>query len=847
MMNLAEYRRTASHLADYLPWVALVTEGVVLNKDGSFQRSAKFRGPDLDSAVAAELVGIAGRLNNAFRRLGSGWAIFVEAERHPSNSYPDSIFPDPASALLDAERKAEFEEEGAHFESSYVLTFTWLPPAEDAARAETWLYEGREQSGVDPHEILRTFMDRTDRVRALLHGFMRECRWLDDSETLTYLHSTISTKRHRVRVPETPIYLDALLADQPLTGGLEPRLGDQHLRILSVVGFPVATTPGILDELNRLAFPYRWSTRAILLDKTDATKLLTKIRRQWFAKRKSIAAILKEVMTNEQSVLVDTDAANKAADADMALQELGADAFGMAYVTATITVWDADPRIADEKLRLVEKVIQGRDFTAMLETVNAVDAWLGSLPGHLYANVRQPPISTLNLAHMIPLSAVWAGPERDEHFGAPPLLYAKTEGSTPFRFSLHVGDVGHTLVVGPTGSGKSVLLALMALQFRRYARSQVFAFDFGGSIRAASLAMGGDWHDLGGGLTEGSENSISLQPLARIHDVHERAWAADWLVAILAREGVTITPDVKEHIWTALTSLASAPVEERTITGLTVLLQSNDLKQAIRPYCVGGAYGRLLDAEAEQLGTASVLAFETEGLMGTGGAPAVLSYLFHRISDRLDGSPTLLIIDEGWLAMDDPGFAAQLTQWLVTLRKKNASVIFATQSLAQIEKSTIAAEIVDSCPTRLLLPNDRAIEPQITAIYRRFGLNDRQIEILARAVPKQDYYCQSRRGNRLFELGLSEIGLALCAASSKSDQTLIAQIVAEHGRDGFLAAWLAAREVGWAVDLIPISPTRRHPHDLASHSWLPARHRVAVRYRHAGADFGNASPCAHCL
>ena len=228
----------------------------------------------------------------------------------------------------------------------------------------------------------------------------------------------------------------------------------------------------------------------------------------------------------------------------------------MAYVTATVTVWDADPRTADEKLRLVEKVIQGRDFTATPETINAVDAWLGSLPGHLYANVRQPPISTLNLAHMIPLSAVWAGPERDEHFAAPPLLFGKTEGSTPFRFSLHVGDVGHTLIVGPTGAGKSVLLALMALQFRRYAGAQVFAFDFGGSIRAAALAMGGDWHDLGGDLSGGSEASVSLQPLARIHDVPERAWAADWIVAILTREGVAITPEVKEHIWTALTSLA---------------------------------------------------------------------------------------------------------------------------------------------------------------------------------------------------------------------------------------------------------------------------------------------------
>ena len=803
MMNLAEYRRTASRLADYLPWVALVGEGVVLNKDGSFQRTAKLRGPDLDSAVAAELVAVAGRLNNAFRRLGSGWAIFVEAQRSEAATYPVSIFPDAASALVDAERKAEFEEEGSHFVSGYFLTLLWLPPAEDAARSESWLYEGRETSGVNPWEQVRGFIDRTDRVLALLDGFMPDCHWLDDAGTLTYLHSTISTNRHRVRVPEVPVYLDALLPDQPLAGGLEPRLGNQHLRVLTITGFPGATTPGLLDELNRLAFPYRWSTRAILMDKLDATKLLTRIRRQWFAKRKSIAAILKEVMTNEQSALVDTDAANKAADADMALQELGADVAGMTYVTATITVWDEDVRRADEKLRLVEKIVQSRDFSVMVETVNAVDAWLGSLPGHAYANVRQPPISTLNLAHMIPLSAVWAGEARDEHFNDAPLLYARTEGSTPFRFSLHVGDVGHTLVVGPTGAGKSVLLALMALQFRRYSRSQIFAFDFGGSIRAASLAMGGDWHDLGGELTDAADTSVSLQPLARIHETSERAWAADWIVAILTRENIQITPDVKEHIWTALTSLASAPVGERTMTGLAVLLQSNDLKQALRAYCVGGPYGRLLDAETEQLGSADVQAFEIEGLVGTGAAPAVLSYLFHRIGDRLDGRPTLLIIDEGWLALDDDAFAEQLREWLKTLRKKNASVIFATQSLSDIDGSAIAPAIIESCPTRLLLPNERAIEPQITAIYRRFGLNDRQIEILARATPKRDYYCQSRRGNRLFELGLSDVGLALCAASSKSDQALIAEICAEHGRDGFLVAWLKAHGLDWAAELIP--------------------------------------------
>jgi type IV secretion system protein TrbE len=290
-----------------------------------------------------------------------------------------------------------------------------------------------------------------------------------------------------------------------------------------------------------------------------------------------------------------------------------------------------------------------------------------------------------------------------------------------------------------------------------------------------------------------------------VDDAGERAWAAEWVAALLGRESVTITPELKEHLWSALSSLASAPISERTITGLSVLLQSNALKQALQPYTVAGPWGRLLDAEAERLGEADVQAFETEGLIGAGAAPAVLAYLFHRIGDRLDGRPTLLIIDEGWLALDDPGFAGQLREWLKTLRKKNASVIFATQSLADIDGSSIAPAIIESCPTRLFLPNERALEPQIAAVYRRFGLNDRQIEILSRATPKRDYYCQSRRGNRLFELGLSEVALAFTAASSMTDQAAIADLLTANGRDGFAAAWLRAKGLDWAADMLTLS------------------------------------------
>lgn len=805
MMRLAEYGSKAAKLTDFLPWAALVAPGIVLNKDGSLQRTARFRGPDLDSATPAELVATAGRLNSAFRRLGSGWAVFVEAQRLPARVYPSSDFPDTVSALVDAERRAQFEEVGSHFESAYFLSLVWMLPADDASRAERWLYEGGEDGGADPREHLASFTTRTDSLLGLLEGFMPEAAWLSDEETLTYLHSTISTRRQRVRVPETPMHLDALLADSGLVGGLAPRLGDAHLETLTIIGFPTSTWPGLLDDLNGQAFEYRWATRAICLDKTDAAKLFTRIRRQWFAKRKSVAAILKEVMTNEASTLMDSDAANKAVDADEALQELGSDMVGAAYVTATVTVWDEDAGAAEAKLKAVEKIVQGRDFTCMTESLNAIEAWLGSLPGHLYANVRQPPLSTLNLAHMIPLSAVWAGPARNAHLDGPPLFYAETEGSTPFRFSTHVGDVGHTLIVGPTGTGKSVLLALMALQFRRYVGAQVFAFDFGGSIRCATLAMGGDFEDLAGAISD-AKDAVALQPLERIDDPTERSWAQDWLTGLLGREGVAIDPVAKDHLWSALTSLASAPTEERTLTGLSVLLQSQDLKRALQPYCLGGPFGRLLDAEHEALGSADVQAFETEGLIGTPAAPAVLAYLFHRIEGRLDGRPSLIIVDEGWLALDDVTFGGQLKEWLKTLRKKNASVIFATQSLSDIDGSGIAPAIIESCPTRVFLPNERAFEPQIAAIYRRFGLNDRQIEILARATPKRDYYAQSRRGNRLFELGLGEVALAFTAASSKGDHAAITELLAEIGPEGFAAAWLRRRGLDWAVELLDPNP-----------------------------------------
>ncbi|MBX9746511.1 MAG: conjugal transfer protein TrbE, partial [Hyphomonadaceae bacterium] len=584
MLDLRQYRQSGAKLSDYLPWAALIAPGVVLNKDGAFQRTLAFRGPDLDSSTPAELMGASARLNNALRRFGSGWCVHVEARRDAAPGYPDSVWPDALSWLIDEERRQVFETAGARFESRYFMTLAWLPPAERQGQIEGMLFEGgpTKAATVDYAAHLVRFQQECDQLLALLESLMPDARWLSDEETLTYLHDCISDHPHRVAVPATPFHLDALLPDAALVGGLAPRLGRKHLQIISVRSFVTETEPGLLDALNRLPISYRWVSRFLPLDREEARRELEKIRKRWFSKRKGLATMLREALFKEESALQDNDAANQTADADMALQELGADAVSAGFATLTLIIGEENEEQARESVRLIQQVADGLGFVTQLESVNAVEAWLGSLPGSAYADVRRPILLTPSLAHLLPTSAVWAGPARNAHLKGPPLMLTATDGATPFRLDLHVGDVGHTMIVGPTGAGKSVLLATLAAQWLRYADAQVYLFDKGRSARATVLGLGGDFFDLG------EDGALGLQPLERIDEADERAWALDWLCGVIAGANVTVTPELRAELWRTLEVLAERPPQDRTLTLYMALVQNASVRAALAPFTHAG-------------------------------------------------------------------------------------------------------------------------------------------------------------------------------------------------------------------------------------------------------------------
>ncbi|MGD9153318.1 MAG: conjugal transfer protein TrbE [Gammaproteobacteria bacterium] len=806
-MKITEYKKHPDRLADLLPWAALIAPGIVLNKDGSLQRTLSFRGPDLASSTEPQLVSITARLNNALKRFGSGWTMYIEARRQPYTSYPaTSSFPDPVSWLVDAERRDRFEHSGISFESYYYLTLQYLPPEETTTKISklfvTKTNNAAQTNKTAQQESLDFFQIATQRFYNILQDFMFEVAFLNDDETLTYLHSTISTKNHIIKAPEIPMYLDAFLADTPLITGISPQLGDYHIKTISVLGFPFATQPALLDQLNQLSINYRWMTRFIPLDKLEAEKQLKRYKQKWFAKRKGMLNLLQEVFTKSESQLLDTASVEKTKDADEALKELAEDYVSFGYYTATVTVMDKNLEKATAMRHEVEKIINSLGFTTIAETFNAVEAWLSSLPGQAYANVRKPILHTLNLAHLMPFSATWSGQKQDYHLQASSLMYVHTHGRTPFRFTLHIGDVGHTMIIGPTGSGKSVLLTTLALQFRRYKNAQVFVFDKGGSFLATTIGVDGGYYELGK-RDQQNKQYLEFQPLANIDDEAEKIWAAEWLLGLLINEEITINPEVKSAIWEALSSLAQMPKHQHTLTGLCALVQNQMIRDALSTYTVSGPFGHILDAEHEIECGNSLQCYEMEELMTMPSIIApILSYLFHRLEKRFTGAPTLLVLDEAWLFLDHPIFASKVRNWLKSLRKKNVSVVFATQSVDDIIKSNIASALLEACPARILLPNDRTLEPQIKTAYEKLGLNEQQLSILATAIPKKQYYYTSRLGNRLFDLELGPVAMSFCAASTPKDQQIVKEIIAKHGRKNFLPNYLSRKNLNWAWEIV---------------------------------------------
>jgi len=797
MLNLRKFRSRARGVSDLLPYAALIAPGIALCKDGTLLAGFVAHGQDTASSTSDELAFVSAQFNNAVKLLGSGWMLHVDAVRsiHHAYSRPeDSHFPDPVSQLIDDERRAFFSG-GVCYRTKTVVILSFKPnfgAEKMTAAAKTG---GGSSTALERslEFFQNTLLEFEDALSAVLHlKRLADYAEVDEtgssarySELLSHLQLCLTGIEQPVQIPDTPMYLDALLGSEELIGGLTPRIGDQHIGVISIDGLPQESWPAMLSVLDGLQLQYRFSSRFICLDQLDAQKEITSYRKGW---EQNVFRFIDKYF-NLPNARPNMDAANMVNDAGDALSEVQGGYVGAGFLSSCIVLLHEDQVILQDWARELRRAILTLGFGCRIETINALDAWLGTHPGNWFANLRRPLINTLNLADLLPLASIWAG-ERNcpctfYPADSPALMVCTTDGSTPFWFNLHVRDVGHTLIFGPIGAGKSTLLALIAAQFRRYDQAQVFAFDKGMSMFALCEAVGGTHYDVGG------SDALSFAPLQHIDDPAELAWAEEWVGTLLELQGAPVTPRDRNEIHKAMRLLRSSPVDMRSLTDFVNLIQDQRLKEGLQHYTRAGAMGYLLDAETDQLGLSPFMVFEIEDLMNLGDKNLipVLLYLFHRIEKALTGQPVLLILDEAWLMLGHPAFRAKIREWLKVLRKANCAVVMATQSLSDAKNSGILDVLVESCQTKVFLPNITARQDVQSELYQQMGLNNKQIEIIASATPKRDYYVVTPYGRRLIQLALQRTELAFVGISDKENISRIKELQKEYGTN-WPRAWV---------------------------------------------------------
>lgn len=801
-INFKAMNRKEIGLQSLLQYALMVENGILLCKNGSFLVGYEVTTRDTDSSTDTELENFSASISSSLKNLGDGWILHFDCIRSSEDYYPtksENFFPDEITQAIDDDRRNHFKK-GKHFRTSHYLFISWKPDV-STQKLNSFLYtdenQEKKKDDVGVNSLIsfqKTLIEIEDRLKLSF-----KIDQLKESETDTGVYSNlleiinfiITGERHKIKLPNIPIYLDYLLANQDLTGGIVPKIADKYISVIAIDGFPAESYPMMLQELDNLAIPYRFNSRYICMDQYTALQQIENYRKTWAQK---ILGFFDKLFNNAKA-RVNKDAVLMTADAEDAYLINQSSMVSFGYYSGNIILLHEDKDKLQSQTREIRKVILSQGFSARVETLNVLEGWLGSHPGNGYSNLRRIILHSLNLADILPLSTIYAGsgqaPCPFYPPGSPPLMYAATDGSTPFRLNLHVNDLGHTLIFGPTGAGKSVLLAMIAAQFRRYKDACIFAFDKGMSMFPLVSAAGGTHYHIAG-----DDSQLAFCPLRYIDTDAEQAWAEDWITTLATLQKVDIKPEHRTAIHNAVTQIRNSPEQHRTLSNLYHYLQHQELKEAIQHYTNQGAMGKLLDAPSDSMTLENYTVFEIENLMNLGeeNLIPVLLYIFHRIEKAFKGQPSMLILDEAWIMLGHPVFQQKIREWLKVLRKANCAVVLATQSLSDAQQSGILDVLSESCPTKIFLANEDAGKDTQKGLYHGLGLNSAQVKIIANAEPKREYYVTSSQGYRLIDLSLSPLALSFVGASGKKDIAIIKKLKIEHGA-AWPRIWLSERGI----------------------------------------------------
>ncbi|MEL6528475.1 MAG: VirB4 family type IV secretion/conjugal transfer ATPase [Pseudomonadota bacterium] len=722
----AAWSAKEARVGDRLPYERLIDENTVLLRDGSVMSAIQVPGLLFETEDSDALNAHAATREVMLRStLDARFVMVHHVIRRRVEVELDAEFEDPLSRHIDARWKERLAG-GSLFINDQFITLIRRP-----ARGKTGLPErasrffsrrGNEQLEADPKDVRSLKAAITGLVASLsaygaavLGDYQTPGseKGGTNSEMLELLSALYNGEMRPVRRPSEDTDIGHMLPYRRASFGLDA----MELRgsgkpdfsaILGLKDYPEATSPGLLDNLLRL--PYEM----VVTESYAPNERTTAKERIDLALRRSRS--------------VDEEAAAERNDMMAARDALGNGGVGFGDHHLTVLVRERSLDRLDDATAACSAALADTGAIAVREDTNLEPAFWAQFPGNEEYIVRRALISSANMASFGSFHGFALGQASGNHWGDAVTLL-ETTSATPFFFNFHHGDLGNFSVIGPSGSGKTVVMNFLAAQAQKFSpRTILFDKDRGAELFIRGI--GGRYDRINPGEPTG------FNPLSLPDTPSNKAFLRDWLGVLLKADG----PEEFALISAAVDAAYQNDASLRRLRHFKELLagakrpEPGDLADRLgawigSPGGDGGEHAWLFDNERDALDLDQrVLGFDmTQLLENPRLRTPVMMYLFHRIDERLDGQPTMILIDEGWKALDDEVFAARIRDWLKTLRKRNALVGFATQSARDALESRISTALVEQTATMVFMPNSRA-RPE--DYCDGFGLTEHELALI---------------------------------------------------------------------------------------------------------------------
>ena len=717
----AAWSKKEAHAGDRLPYLRLVDAQTVLLRDGSLMTALQVPGLLFETEETAALNAHAATREVMLRsNLDARFVLYHYVVRRRVSVSLEASFDDPLSAHIDRRWRDKLGS-GSLFVNDQFVTLVRRPARGKAGLAEKaakLLRRRHDEVAVDPRE-LRSLRAAAQALAASLGDYGAQPlgdyegpSGATNNELLELISALYNGEMRPVRRPSDEIDLGRMIPYRRASFGLDAMElrgsgGAEFAAILSLKDYPDATSPGLLDALLRLPCEMVVSESFAPHDRQVA--------------RERIDLAIRRLRSADEEAMAERAEMAAARDA----LGTGAVSFGDHHLTLLVRERSLDR--LDDTAAMCAAALADTGAIAVREDTNLEPAFWGQFPGNEQYLVRRAMISSANMASFSSLHGFALGQAEGNYWGDAVTLL-ETTSATPFFFNFHHGDLGNFSVIGPSGSGKTVVMNFLVAQAQKFSpRTILFDKDRGAELFIRGI--GGRYDRISAGELTG------FNPLALPDTAANRAFLRDWFAVLLKADG----PEELATIAGAVDAAYGNDASLRRLRHFRELLagarrpQAGDLADRLSPWIEDGEHAWLFDNGRDRLDLSTrVMGFDMTALLENPRLRTpTMMYLFHRIDERLDGEPTMILIDEGWKALDDEVFAARIRDWLKTLRKRNALVGFATQSARDALDSRISTALVEQTATMVFMPNAKARTEDYCA---GFGLTEHELALI-RSLP----------------------------------------------------------------------------------------------------------------